>query len=78
MERIPQEIIDHLREQFIGKRVSIEDGKGQTWVGDLNFIGYNSFFPSWGLCATIDRTPIQGVQIKSIHLRPLTKSIFNG
>ena len=76
MEPISQEIIDILKEQFLNKRVSIEDGNGQKWVGDLNFIGYNSFFPNWGLCATIDRTPIQGVQIKSIHLRPLQESIF--
>lgn len=73
MEQIPQKIIDILKEQFIGKRVSIEDGKGQKWVGNLDFIGYNSFFPSWGLCATINRTPIQGVKVKSIHLHQLQK-----
>jgi len=75
---ISQQLLEQLNNEFLGKRVSIEDGKGQTWIGTLNFIGYNSFFPSWGLCATLDRTPIQGVKIKSIHLKPFTKLIFNG
>lgn len=71
--KIPQEIIDDIKEHFMSKRVSIEDGKGEVWIGDLTFIGYNSFFPDWGLCATLDRMPIQDVKIKSIHLRPLQK-----
>jgi len=66
MEKISDEILEHIREQFIGKKVSIEDGQGKTWVGELYFIGYNSFFESWGLCATIDRTPLQDIKLNSL------------
>jgi hypothetical protein len=77
-QNLAQHGIDELRKQFMGKRVSIEDGNGRIWIGNLNFIGYNSFFPNWGLCATLDRLPIQGVKVNSIYLKPLTKSIFDG
>lgn len=77
-QNLTQQSIDELKEKFLNKRVSIEDGDGHVWVGELIFIGYNSFFPSWGLCATLNRTPIQHVKVESIHLRPFTKTIFNG
>jgi hypothetical protein len=66
---IPQEIVDQLQEQFLGKRISVEDEKGERWVGECQFIGPNPFFPSWGLQVTINRTPVTNVKIKSIHLK---------
>jgi hypothetical protein len=66
MEKISEEILEHIREQFIGKKVSIEDGDGMTWVGELFFIGYNSVLESWGLYATIGRTPIQHIKLNSL------------
>jgi hypothetical protein len=63
-----EEILQQYRDEYLNKIVNIEDGQGKVWVGELVFLGYNSFFPSWGLCATIDRLPIQGVKLKSITL----------
>lgn len=63
-----EEILQQYRDEYLNKIVNIEDGQGKVWVGELVFLGFNSFFPSWGLCATLDRTPIQGVKLKSITL----------
>ena len=63
-----EHILQQYREEYLNKIVNIEDGNGKVWVGRLNFLGYNSFFPNWGICGTIDRTPIQGVKLKSIKL----------
>jgi len=66
---ISQEIVNQLQEQFLGKRISVEDGKGKTWVGECQFIGHNQYIPSWGLQVTISRTPITNVKIKWIELK---------
>ena len=67
-ERLPDDVLKHLEETFKGKRISFEDSKGQTWIGECYFIGHNSFFPSWGLQITVDRTPITNVKLSSIKL----------
>lgn len=71
-QNLTQQELDKLREEYIGKRISVEDGKGETWIGTLVFLGYNSFFSSWGLCATLDRLPIQHIKIETIKLKPLS------
>jgi hypothetical protein len=49
--------------KFLGKRVKIRE-----YVGILQFLGYNKYLPSWGLCATVDRMPIQNVKLEEITL----------
>jgi len=51
-------------EHIIGKRVKVIDRDKKVWVGKLDFIGVNEYFPSWGLCVTLDRCP--GILINSI------------
>jgi hypothetical protein len=65
---IPQEQIEKMKEQFIGKRISVETKDGIGWVGNCEFIGYNKYLPSWGFQVTLDRTPIQYVIPESIKL----------
>jgi hypothetical protein len=68
MEQIlDQQAILKLQEQFLGKKVSIQNDKGR-YVGICQFIGYNEFFPSWNFQVTLDRTPFSNVKIKSVHL----------
>jgi hypothetical protein len=75
-QRLPDDILKHLEETFKGKRISVEDSKGIVWVGDCEFIGHNSFFPSWGLQVTLNRTPITNVKLSSIQIRETSKRIF--
>lgn len=63
---IQQEQIEKMREQFMGKRVSVETKKGERWVGTCQFLGHNDYLPSWGFQVTLDRTPIQHVKPKTI------------
>ena len=49
MDRLPEDVLKHLEETFKGKRISVKDGKGETWVGECYFIGHNPYLPSWGL-----------------------------
>jgi len=65
---IPEEQIEKMREQFMGKRISLDTEQGIGWVGTCQFIGYNKYLPSWGFQVTLDRTPIQHVIPESIKL----------
>jgi hypothetical protein len=76
MEQIlDQQAILKLQEQFLGKRISIQNDKGR-YVGICQFIGYNEFFPSWNFQVTLDRTPFINVKIKSVHL-VVDKKLFD-
>lgn len=68
MDRLPEDVLKHLEETFKGKRISVVDGKGETWVGECYFIGHNPYLPSWGLQVTLGRTPISNVILSSIKL----------
>jgi hypothetical protein len=45
---IPADLVQHLQDTFLGKKISVENNKGK-WVGVCEFIGYNPFFLSWEL-----------------------------
>jgi hypothetical protein len=73
-QKMTQQEINDLKRKFQGERVSLIDGKGEKWVGQVYFIGYNPYFPSWELQVTLDRTPITNVDPKSIRkLEPIKK-----
>lgn len=73
-QKMTQQEINDLKRRFQGERVSLIDGKGEKWVGQVNFIGYNPYLPSWDLQVTLDRTPISNVDVKSIRkLEPIKK-----
>ena len=67
MTQLDQQTILKLQEQFLGKRISVENNEGR-YIGTCQFIGPNKFFPSFELQVTIDRTPVTNVKIKSIYL----------
>ena len=77
MDRLPEDVLKHLEETFKGKRISVVDGKGETWVGECYFIGHNPYLPSWGLQVTLDRTPISNVVLSSIKIVEPKKSLFD-
>lgn len=52
-------------EWVLGHKVEVIDVNGKKHYGTLDFVGYNSFFPKWGLVCTISRTP--QIFIKSIN-----------
>jgi hypothetical protein len=69
--------LEEAREKFLNQRVRIKDAIGKSsWkgendiVGILKFLGYNEYIPEWGLCATINRFPIQHVKLENIILEP--------
>jgi len=66
--KIPQETIDDLKSNFMGKKISVIDGEGERWIGTCQFLGYNPNFPSWNLQVTLDRTPIPNVKLSSIKI----------
>lgn len=42
MTQIPQQIVDDLKDKFIGKRISVINPKdGKSIIGTCEFIGYN-------------------------------------
>ncbi len=63
--------LQEAQNKFLNKKVLIKNttDKNQTIGGTLDFLGYNKFFPSWGLCAIVDRFPIQHVKLENISLR---------
>ena len=67
MTQLNQQTLDILKDQFLGKKLSIKTIKG-NFVGKCTFIGPNEFFPSFGLQITLDRTPVTNVEIKNIKL----------
>jgi hypothetical protein len=67
MTQLNQQTLDILKQQFLGKKLSVKTKKG-NFVGNCTFIGYNEYIPSFGLQLTLDRTPITNVEIKDIKL----------
>ena len=65
--RIPDHIIQQLKSDLIGKRVRVTNKKVDV-VGICNFIGYNEFLPSWNLKVTLDRLPIDNVELTDIKV----------
>jgi hypothetical protein len=71
--KIPDVTIAAMREQLLGKRISVS---GQLYqgkpigdiVGKCEYFGYNQFLPSWGLQVTIDRMPISNVLLSQIKI----------
>jgi hypothetical protein len=74
--RLPDDVLKHLEETFKGKRISVEDSKGEIWIGECYFIGHNPYLPSWDLQVTLDRTPISNVKLSSIKIVELRKPLF--
>jgi hypothetical protein len=74
--RLPDDVLKHLEETFKGKRISVEDSKGEMWIGECYFIGHNPYLPSWGLQVTLDRTPISNVILSSIKIVEPRKPLF--
>lgn len=52
---------------LIGKWVLLKTPKGEIG-GTLDFLGYNKYFPDWGLQATISRMPIQNVSLDNFKV----------
>lgn len=65
--KIPDNIIQQLKSDLIGKRVQITNKKIDV-VGICNFIGYNEYLPNWNLCITIDRLPIDNIKLTDIKI----------
>lgn len=74
--QLTQQQINDLKRRFQGERVSLIDGKGEKWVGRVDFIGYNPYFPTWELQVTLERTPITNVDPKSIRKLEPIKRLF--
>lgn len=52
-------------EHLIGQRVKAKCVRsGHVIAGELQFVGYNETFPSWGLVCTISRMP--GIHLNSV------------
>lgn len=67
-EKISEETLDKLRKEFIDKKISVIDYKGEKYVGMCSFLGYNKYCPKWDIQVTLDRTPVTNININSIKL----------
>ena len=65
--RIPDNIIQQLKSDLTGKRVRVTNKKIDV-VGIVTFIGYNEFLPNWNLQVTLDRLPIDNVELTDIKV----------
>jgi len=65
--KIPNNIIQQLKSDLTGKRVRVTNKKIDV-VGIVTFIGYNEFLPSYNLQVTIDRLPIDNVELTDIKI----------
>ena len=54
-------------QQLLGKRVLVKTKTGEVG-GIMEFLGYNNWFPSWGLQITIGRLPIQNISLSDIKV----------
>lgn len=70
IKEMPQHVIDHIQQEFLGKRISVLTESNERWVGTCQFIGYNENFPSFGFQVTLDRMPIRHVKPSSIEVLP--------
>jgi hypothetical protein len=68
MTKLSDEELQLLKDKFLNKKISVIDGNGEKWVGECQFLGYNSFIKTWGLQVTLNRTPVTHVDPKSIKL----------
>lgn len=75
--------LEDAKEKFLNQRVRIKDAIGKSsWkgekdiVGNLQFLGYNEYFPEWEICATIDRMPLQHINLENIVLEPKERGMF--
>lgn len=76
MTKIPDHIIKQIQEDLLGKRIGIFHNE-KYYEGICEFIGYNSFLPNWGFQVTINRLPLQHVDIKNIEIVEPRKKIFS-
>lgn len=66
--------VQQLNDKYLGKRISVpwqRKGFGSDIdrvTGICDFIGYNDYFPEWGLQVTINRMPITNVNPETIKL----------
>jgi hypothetical protein len=67
MEKIPEALIQCMREDLIGKRIKLKQSK-HFIVGICDYLGYNEYFPSWGFCVNIDSTPYTNISLTDIEL----------
>ncbi len=72
---ITPEEIKAAEDKFLNRRVIIKNAvktnhitRDSAVVGTLHFLGYNKWFSSWGLCATVDWYPVQNVKLEDISL----------
>jgi len=75
--RLNDEQLKALQDKFLGKKVKVPwtntSGYGikrenDYIIGKCEFIGYNPFFPSFGLQITIDRMPIRDIDHRKLEL----------
>ena len=66
-QRLNKQEVLKLREQFMGKRISFLDQKGERFIGQCEFMGYNIFLPSWEFQVTINRMPVSHVRPETIR-----------
>jgi hypothetical protein len=56
-------------EEFVGKKITFKDEKGEKYEGICESINSNHFFTSWGTVVTFeDRTPVTNVDVNTIKL----------
>lgn len=53
--------LDHI----LGLKVKVKDLKGRVHQGELQFVGTNEMFPTWGLHCTVSRVP--AIMIHSVN-----------
>ena len=66
-QRLNEQQVQKLKDKFMGKRVSFLDKKGERFIGQCEFIGYNDFLPSWEFQITINRMPVSHVRPETIR-----------
>ena len=59
-------------EHLLGTKVLVTNVRTKQEIGgELQFVGYNEHFPSWGLVCTIDRMPAIHINsVADIRIRP--------
>lgn len=77
-QKIPQDIVQHMKDIFIGTKIEFEDIHGERFVGVCEFIGYNPFFPTWDFQVTVDRRPVPHVKVSTIKHFEGRKAMFEG
>jgi hypothetical protein len=68
MLKLSDDTIKEMRKRYYGKKISVTNERGDVFLGNCFFLGYNPHIPSWNFQVTVAGTPVPHCLPNSIKL----------